>query len=310
MGRIILTRGLPGSGKTTAAKAWVANDPENRRRVSRDDLREMMFGESGVLDRRKEQAITEAEDHLVRDSLSRGKDVIVDAMHLRRRYVTRWERMGEVELVEFPVPLAELEGRSLRRHKQGERTVDVGVVHKIAKRFGIKADGELPVIELDERRQVDRDQKWAPAPEYSYIKDDAYIVDIDGTLADLGDPMHRDPYDESKVYEDGIHNDVVRLVDGLSRDYHIIAVSGRSDGCVADTARWLVDKAQLSVDELHMRKTGDGRGDDVVKAEIFDNQIASKYNVLGVIDDRPKVLRMWRAKGLTTFAVGDTDREF
>ena len=59
-----------------------------------------------------------------------------------------------------------------------------------------------------------------------------------------------------------------------------------------------------------MRKPRDGRGEDVVKAEIFDNQIASKYNVLGVIDDRPKVLRMWRAKGLTTFAVGDTDREF
>lgn len=307
MARIIVTRGLPGSGKTTASKKWVAEDSNNRRRVSRDDLREMLYGEARVLDHNKEQVVTATEDSLVRDALAHGKDVIVDAMHLRRRYITRWERLGEVELMDFPMSLSELEGRSLRRLKLGERTVDVGVVHKIAKRFGIKADGVLPVVELDDRRREDSTQKWAPAPEYSYIKDDAYIVDIDGTLADLS---HRDPYDESRVYEDGVYEGVASLVHNLSHDHHIIAVSGRTDGCVADTERWLVDKAQITVDELLMRKTGDGRSDDAVKAEIFDQEIASKYNVLGVIDDRPKVLRMWRAKGLTTFAVGDTDREF
>jgi predicted kinase len=39
MGKLILTRGVPASGKSTWAKAWVEEDPLNRVRVNRDNLR-------------------------------------------------------------------------------------------------------------------------------------------------------------------------------------------------------------------------------------------------------------------------------
>lgn len=39
MSKIIVTRGLPASGKSTWAKAWVAADPANRVRVNRDAIR-------------------------------------------------------------------------------------------------------------------------------------------------------------------------------------------------------------------------------------------------------------------------------
>ena len=39
---LIVCRGIPGSGKTTWAKGWVAEDVGTRARVNRDDLRLMM----------------------------------------------------------------------------------------------------------------------------------------------------------------------------------------------------------------------------------------------------------------------------
>lgn len=40
--KIILTRGIPGSGKSTWARAWVEESPETRIRINYDDLRNMM----------------------------------------------------------------------------------------------------------------------------------------------------------------------------------------------------------------------------------------------------------------------------
>ena len=40
--KLILTRGIPGSGKSTWAKAWVAENPERRVRLNWDDMRNMM----------------------------------------------------------------------------------------------------------------------------------------------------------------------------------------------------------------------------------------------------------------------------
>ena len=40
--KLILTRGIPGSGKSTWAKAWVDEDPEHRIRLNWDDMRNMM----------------------------------------------------------------------------------------------------------------------------------------------------------------------------------------------------------------------------------------------------------------------------
>ena len=42
MTNLIITRGLPGCGKTTYARAWVAEDREHRARVNRDDIRAML----------------------------------------------------------------------------------------------------------------------------------------------------------------------------------------------------------------------------------------------------------------------------
>lgn len=42
MAKIILCRGIQGSGKTTFAKQWVLEDPEHRVRFNNDDIRNML----------------------------------------------------------------------------------------------------------------------------------------------------------------------------------------------------------------------------------------------------------------------------
>ena len=62
--------------------------------------------------------------------------------------------------------------------------------------------------------------------------------------------------------------------------------------------------------QLYMRKTGDKRDDTIVKEEIFKEFIEPEYIVLGVIDDRNKVVRMWERLGLKVMKVGGLYDEF
>lgn len=130
----------------------------------------------------------------------------------------------------------------------------------------------------------------------------AVIVDIDGTVAKH---VKRSPYDYNLVQTDAPKHDVIRIVHALrDADNRIIFVSGRPDHCRAATELWL-DRHIRDWDELHMRATGDTRNDALVKLDIFDAEIRDRFNVVGVLDDRDRVVRMWRTLGLTTLQVGD-----
>jgi hypothetical protein len=128
----------------------------------------------------------------------------------------------------------------------------------------------------------------------------------------------RSPYDWSRVGEDKPNWPVVTLVGALlAADTDVILVSGRMEQCRKATLDWLLNKATLPVGligGLFMRADGDMRPDEIVKREIFDNQVMpllresypgrpELQKVEGVIDDRAKVVRMWRELGLTCVQV-------
>jgi len=77
----VWTRGLQGSGKTTYARAWVAEDFVNRVRVNQDDLRGMMH-DGMYLGDDTENAIKLARRSLVARLLRTGYDVISDDCNL------------------------------------------------------------------------------------------------------------------------------------------------------------------------------------------------------------------------------------
>lgn len=80
MKRIILTRGIPASGKSTWAKQEVLKDPEHSIRINRDDLRNMC-GKYWVPAR--EKYITACKGTLLINAINFKFDtIIIDGMNL------------------------------------------------------------------------------------------------------------------------------------------------------------------------------------------------------------------------------------
>lgn len=71
----VITIGLPGTGKSTWARAWRAADPSRRLLVSRDEFRLMLFGKWPPLSPEHEDAVTRAEVSTVSAMLRAGFSV-------------------------------------------------------------------------------------------------------------------------------------------------------------------------------------------------------------------------------------------
>ena len=136
------------------------------------------------------------------------------------------------------------------------------------------------------------------------------IVDIDGTLADCS---HRQGFIRGrrkkwkKFFEaaskDRPRIDVLAQVRELAKRHRINLVSGRPEQYRQQTLKWLRHYG-IPFESLYMRENGDYRPDDIVKQEILD-LCFEKDNIELVIDDRPRVVRMWESNGLKVLDVGD-----
>jgi phosphoglycolate phosphatase-like HAD superfamily hydrolase len=136
------------------------------------------------------------------------------------------------------------------------------------------------------------------------------VVDIDGTLADIGHRRHHIEGRRKKwgrFFKDMDRDlpipEVAAKVRALSQDHTIILVTGRPDDYREVTELWL-KQHKIPYQELYMRRAGDFRPDDIVKQEILDRHL-KKEEIKLVIEDRPRVIRMWRRNGLEVEDVGD-----
>lgn len=103
MSRLIVTRGIPGSGKTTRARLWVAEAPEIRCRVNRDDFRVMFHAMrySGMRD--CERAVTKAQYASIRSLLDGGYEVVSDDAWLVETHFREIESVAHVAGATFEV---------------------------------------------------------------------------------------------------------------------------------------------------------------------------------------------------------------
>lgn len=88
MPKIILCRGIQGSGKTTWAKQWVLEDPEHRVRFNNDDIRNML-GKYWVPDR--EVLVSALKTQFIITSMKKGYDIVIDNMNLNSKEVEYYE---------------------------------------------------------------------------------------------------------------------------------------------------------------------------------------------------------------------------
>ncbi|MEU3693612.1 AAA family ATPase [Streptomyces narbonensis] len=292
--------GLPASGKTTAARALQAEAEGRVRRVNLDDLRTMLDVPAPERGRSHahERTVLDIQDAAVRSAVDDGFDVVVDNTHLTPHIPKRLKAAVTGRPVTFVVhdftgvPVDEC----VRRDAARERPVGEEIIRILADKHAKATRGgwRLTAEWLGD--------KPAGTP---YVSDpalpSAVMCDIDGTLALRGD---RGPYDFMRCDLDLLNisvRDALRAFRAAESD-RIVLLSGRSEDHREITEAWLA-RHGVPYDELWMRASGDGRGDDIVKAELFDAHVRHRYAVRVSLDDRDRVVALWRRMGLPTWQV-------
>lgn len=285
--KLLVLKGLPASGKSTHAAALVE---QGWVRTNKDTIREELFPN---YKRRDEKKVIKERDRQIRDALSSGKNVVVDDTNLNPIHIKALSNIAkeyncilEIDDSFLNVPLQVCIDRDRAREKSVGENVIRGMFHQYVKHpiGSIKYDPELPM---------------------------AVICDIDGTLAHMNGG--RSPFDWHSVGQDQIDEGVAHVLDCIYlMDYaKIFLFSGRNEICRPETEAWLREN-DIEYHELHMRPADRNDEDDrVIKKDMLLENIVGKYNVLFVLDDRPKVCRMWRDDfGLRVLQCGDPHHEF
>lgn len=281
----ILTKGVQCCGKSTWAENFVKNN-QKYKRVNRNSLRHMLS--NYTFNPSNEKIVQQLWKVSVAEVLQKGYNLVVDEMNLNPntldtniKFIKSIVPDIRIEIKEFDISLEE----AIERDKRRPFSVGEKVIRNTFKKY---------IAEDPENNCYDNKcEKLLPF---------AFLIDIDGTVA-LKHP-DRDIYDGSKAHMDIPILPVVACIANLKNNYKIIFLSGREDKFRQVTHDWIVANVIEKDFELCMRKTGDNRQDSIVKKEIYKEHIEPYYNIIGVIDDRPQVLRMWQNElGLFTFAV-------
>lgn len=285
MKKLLMLKGLPASGKSTYARELAAASKYVR--VNKDDLRAMLHG--GKWSKTNEAQVIRVRDSIIKDALLGGMNVVVDDTNFHESHPKTLRALAKQYNAEFV-------------EKYFECDVEECIKRDLARPVSV---GEKVIRRMYEDYLAPKPQVYQP--DDSWPK--AVIVDIDGTLAHgikgNGRSGHRGAFEWHKVKDDVVDQHIKELVNGLySRGYHIVVVSGRDGVAYDDTAAWLESNG-VEYDELHLRAAGDNRNDAIFKKEVFDTYIDRLYNVHLVIDDRDRVVKMWRSLGLKVLQVAE-----
>lgn len=280
--KLIMLRGIPGSGKSTWASEYIATH-NNTIRVNKDSLRTMLHFDKW--NGRNESVTSMIEYGLIRTALENGMNVIVDNTNLTQRHEDGYKLLADEIGAEFVVhELDTPYSVCVERDAVREKKVGKSVILKFAMMTG----------------------KY-PAPAKGFV-----VCDIDGTIADIEHRRHYVTGEKKdwKGFFSEMHKDTVREnVHDMLKNYHelgyeILFVSARPETYREVTEAWLDLMVDVPYVGVLMRPANDKGADTDTKYKIYKEMLA-KYNVLLVIDDRPSVIRMWEGCGLTVIDVGN-----
>lgn len=312
MPKLILTVGLPGCGKTTWANQVLKKAKNKTVIVNLDDLRTTMSGgdiHSYKHNKSSEKYVSATQNEQAKLATTNKWDIIVADTNLNPKVQEHWRQFAKEHNYHFEIKdfflsfisestkeyphdffalkdfITKCKEQNLRRYE----SVPESVIDSMAEKY------YYPELLVDTNT-------------YDEQLPFAIIVDVDGTVAHM-DGL-RGPFEEHKVHLD-VPDKVV--IDSIKADVEfyksqgktleVLIMSGRHDICYHGTTTWLTDN-EVPFTHVHMRKSNDNRPDDIVKYELYRENVHLKYNIVKVYDDRDKVVSMWRnLLGLKVFQV-------
>ena len=297
MSKLILCQGIQGSGKSTYAKKWAAEDPEHRVRLNYDDLRNMM-GTYWVPSR--EHMLKSMEKIFLSEALKKGYDIIIDNMNLNPKtikgyqdLVDEWNKAYDnkykLERVLFDTPVEEC----IRRDKARPNPIGEVVIRRTWNTYRNYIIGEAI------KQMKEKEMKQNPNLPH------CILVDMDATLFlnTSGRPFYGNDLEPTDILKDTPIEATVTLVKAYQATGNlVIGLSGREDtkGIRACTIKQC-ENVGIHLDALILRPTGSRKRGDQSKKELFEDNIKGKYYVDFVLDDSTKVVKMFRDLGLTVF---------
>src|SRR5271165_786814 len=307
--KVMLLKGAPASGKSSFCHELMRKEPGVWKRINNDALRHAI--DFDIYSSDNEKIIHSLRNHMLKEFLRKGYSVVIDNVNAGSRHfkeiceiVSKMNIDAQVFEKHFFVPLDELVARDVKR--VGNAKVGEDVVKKF---FGKLGGNQFKFYkaqhEVFSKRTTKADGLFTPATQ-NKDAEKAIIVDIDGTYALIGD---RSPYDASKSHEVDFPNhsviETVKLY--YNAGYKVIFCSGREDKDREPTMMFIETHSPNMEYKLFMRSIDDKRPDDIIKEEIYKNEIEGRYNIHCVFDDRLKVCRMWHRIGLNLMRIGDPD---
>jgi len=297
---MLVTRGYPGSGKSTWAKNYVIESEEPAARLNRDDFRQMMFATSETTNS-QESAVTVVEQTAAAALLKMGYTVVVDALNLRQRYINKWFEIAaahdahfhEIQFMSSPETCVM---NLAHRDSAGGRYIAPEVVYDLAKKFPLD---KLRPAELKSNAvpvPLNHEERQAPR---------AVLVDLDGTLAhNTSGRSFFGVEAAQRCGEDEVDETLRTILLKMQPTHKLIFMSGRTEDCRPETVKWL-EKHNFYIPTLFMRQDGDTRPDAVVKLELFNTHIRGKYTPVLAFDDRNSIVKLWRDLGIKCFQVSE-----
>ena len=294
MNKLIICRGIQGSGKSTFAKQWAEEDPTHRIRFNWDDMRNMM-GKYWVPERENTGIMKTLRVSFLEDMMLKGWDIIVDNMNLNPKdwefyeslvkvHNERSSTQYEVEYMDFFTPVEEC----IRRDAMRPNPIGEAVIRATWKRYR----HFIVCKEIE--------NKFYNMRTYDTNKRDCIIADMDSTLCVnlTGRPFYTDDWKEKLIYDTPLAGPISILrAQKMTGTCDILIVTGRKDEGREQTEEWL-KTYNVPYDRLFMRGQNDYTKGDIFKENILNNIILPKYNVLFALEDDNKCVQMYRRNGL------------
>ena len=296
--KLILIRGIQGSGKSTWARQWVEEDPEHRIRINNDDIRNML-GVYWVTSR--EGLVTDIKKRTAQHAMYRNYDIVVDNMNLNPKEIKFWEDLVyvhnetvennselkdkydsyEIEFKDFFIPLEEC----IRRDAMRPNPIGEKVIRDTWRRY-------KHFIQTSEvERYVNNLKRYEGKPK-------CIVIDMDSTVC--FNMSKRPWYGEGAaegMVDDVPNTGVCDIIRQLQEQYIVVVATGRDTSQEEVTKQWLARQG-INADEFYFRTNGDYRkGVEIKKEEI--TAILEKYDIVAIFEDCESIVQMYRDMGLT-----------